>query len=110
MAAKIQIAETFMNDPTPRNGPGSMPNGQLPQTMFHTGNNVAVPSRVQGPVTYGDTQNNKWPEDAVAIKASNGASSHWCSWRGPAIHKWQFNFGQNNYVEEVSSGIEEAQP
>jgi hypothetical protein len=110
MSAKIQIAETFMNDPTPRNGPGSMPNGQRPQTTFHTGNNVAVPSRLQGIVTFGDAQNNKPPEDAVAIKAYNGASSHWCSWRGPSVHEWQFNYGQNNYVEEVCNEIEEAQP
>ncbi len=110
MAARIQIAKTFMNDPTPRSGPGSMPNGQRPQTMFHTGNNVAVPSRVQGLVTFGDALNNKRPEDAVAIKAYNGASSHWCSWRGPTVHEWQFNYGQNNYVQEVCNEIEEAQP
>jgi hypothetical protein len=107
MATKIQIAENFMNDSTPRNGPGSMPNGQRPQTTFHTGQSVAVPSRVQGHVTFGDAQGNKRPEDAVAIKAYNGASAHWCSWRGPAVHEWQFNYGQNNYVEQVGNQVEQ---
>jgi hypothetical protein len=110
LAGKIQVAETFMNDPTPRSGPGSMPNGQRPQTTFHTGQNVPVPSRVQGPVTFGDSQGQKRPEDAVAIKAYNGAAAHWCSWRGPTVHEWQFNYGQNNYVEEVCNQVEGAQP
>jgi len=110
MAGKIQIAETFMNDPTPRSGPDYMPNGQRPQTIFHTGQNVPVPSRVQGPITIGDNQGQKRPEDAVAIKAYNGAAAHWCSWRGPDVHEWQFNYGQNNYVEEVCNQVEGAQP
>ncbi|WP_379711732.1 hypothetical protein [Haloferula chungangensis] len=107
LADKIQIAETFMNDPTPRSGPGSMPNGQRPQTTFHTGQNVPVPSRDQANVTFGDNQGERRPEDAVAIKAYNGASAHWCSWRGPAVHEWQWNYGQNNYVERVCEQVEE---
>ncbi|MGJ8634820.1 MAG: hypothetical protein ACSHX7_12960 [Luteolibacter sp.] len=107
LAGKIQIAETFMNDQTPRNGPGSIPNGQRPQTTFHTGQNVPVPSRDQDNVTFGDNQGERRPEDAVAIKAYNGASAHWCSWRGPAVHEWQWNYGQNNYVERVCEQIEE---
>ncbi len=110
MAGKIQIAEIFMNDTTPRSGPGSMPNGQRPQTIFHTGQNVPVPSCVQGSITFGDNQGQKRPEDAVAIKAYNGAAAHWCSWRGPSVHEWQFNYGQNNYVEEVCNQVEGAQP
>lgn len=106
-ADKIQIAETFMNDQTPRTGPGSMPNGQRPQTTFHTGQNVPVPSRDQANVTFSDNQGEKRPEDAVAIKAYNGASAHWCSWRGPAVHEWQWNYGQNNYVERVCEQVEE---
>lgn len=104
------VAETFMNDSTLRNGPGSMPNGQRPQTTFHTGHNVPVPSRAQGPVTFGDNHGEKKPEDAVAIKLYNGASANWCSWRGPTAFEWQFNYGQNNYVEEVCNEIEEVQP
>ena len=102
--------DAFMNDSTLRNGPGSMPNGQRPQTTFHTGHNVPVPSRAQGPVTFGDNHGEKKPEDAVAIKLYNGASANWCSWRGPTAFEWQFNYGQNNYVEEVCNEIEEVQP
>ena len=106
LAGKIQIAEMFMNDPNPRSPTNPMPNGQRPQTTHHTGNNVPVPSRVQGPVTFGDNQGEKRPEDAVAIKAYNGAAAHWCSWQGPSVHAWQFNDGQNNYVEAVCNQID----
>ncbi len=37
-------------------------------------------------------------EDAVAIKAYNGATAHWCSWRGPSVHEWQFNYGPSSAV------------
>jgi hypothetical protein len=107
LAGKVQIAETFMNDASPRSPTNPMPNGQRPQTTYHTGNNVAVPSRVQGLVTFGDNQDEKRPEDAVGIKAYNGAQSHWCSWRGSAVHEWQFNYGQNNYVQRVGEQVEE---
>lgn len=109
LAGKIQIAETFMNDTSPRSSTNPMPTGQRPQTVYHTGSNVPVPSRVQGQVTFGDVQGQKRPEEAVAIKAYNGASSHWCSWRGPTVHEWQFNYGQNNYVERVGNQVEEGQ-
>ncbi len=107
---KIQMAETFINDPNPRSSASSMPNGQRPQTVYHTGSNVPVPSRVQGRVTFGDNPGERRPEDAVAIKTYNGAMAHWCSWRGPSVHEWQFNPGDNNYVHEVCNEIEEAQP
>ena len=104
LEGKIQIAETFMNDPSIRPGTNPpLPNGQRPQTIRHTGHNVPVPSRPQGLVMFGDIQGEERPEDAVAIKAYNGAESHWCSWRGPSVHAWQFNYGQNNYVAEVCS-------
>ncbi|MDW8350246.1 MAG: hypothetical protein RML49_08355 [Verrucomicrobiae bacterium] len=106
LAGKIQIAEMFMNDPNPRSQTNPMPNGQRPQTIYHTGRNVPVPSRVQGPVTFGDNQGEKRPEDAVAIKAYNGAAAHWCSWQGPPVLAWQFNYGQNNYVEAVCNQID----
>lgn len=110
LAGKLQIAQNFMNDSTPGSGSNPRPKGQRPQTSFDTGQNVSVPSRLQGQITFGDNQGQRSPEDAIAIKAYNGASAHWCSWRGPTAHVWQFNYGQNNYVEEVSNEIEEAQP
>jgi hypothetical protein len=106
LAGKIQIAETFMNDQSPRSPTNPMPNGQRPQTTYHTGSNVPVPSRVQGAVTFGDNQGEPPPEDAVAIKAYNGATAHWCSWQGPSVHEWQFNYGQNNYVQAVCNQID----
>ena len=107
LAEKIQIAETFMNDPNPRSPTNPMPNGQRPQTTYHSGNNVPVRSRVQASVTFGDNQGEESPEDGVAIKAYNGATAHWCSWRGPSIHEWQFNDGPNNYVEAVCNQIDQ---
>lgn len=107
LAEKIDIAEDFMNDPNPRNPPTNMmPDGQRPQTVFHTGQNVPVPSRGQADETFGDNQGERRPEDAVAIKAYNGAAAHWCSWRGPTVHEWQWNYGQNNYVEVVCEQIQ----
>jgi hypothetical protein len=58
-------------------------------------------------VTFGDNQGEESPEDGVAIKAYNGATAHWCSWRGPSIHEWQFNDGPNNYVEAVCNQIDQ---
>jgi hypothetical protein len=84
-----------------------MPNGQRPQTTYHSGNNVPVRSRFQASVTFGDNQGEENPEDGVAIKAYNGAAAHWCSWRGPSIHEWQFNDGPNNYVEAVCNQIDQ---
>ena len=107
LAQKIQLAETFMNDSNPRSETNPMPNGQRPQTAHHTGQNVPVPSRQQANVTFGDNEGEKRPEDAVAIKAYNGATAHWCSWRGPAVHEWQWNYGQNNYVQRVCEQVED---
>lgn len=101
LADKIQIADTFMNDQAPRSASNPMPNGQRPQTIYHTGANVPVPSRTQAGVTFGDNQGEEKPEDAVAIKAYNGATAHWCSWQGPSNNSWQWNYGQNNYVVKV---------
>jgi len=91
----------------PRSPSNPMPNGQRPQTTYHSGNNVPVRSRVQASVTFGDNQGEESPEDGVAIKAYNGATAHWCSWRGPSIHEWQFNDGPNNYVEAVCNQIDQ---
>jgi Bacterial TSP3 repeat len=103
---KIPTAEMFMNDSNQRSPTDPMPNGQRPQTTYHTRNNVPVPSRLQVSVTFGDNHGEKRPEDAVAIKAYNGAAAHWCSWRGPTVHEWQFNDGQNNYVEAVCNQLD----
>lgn len=79
LAGKIQIAETFMNDQSPRSPVNPMPNGQRPQTAHHTGQNVPVLPPEQSGIIFGDNEGEKRLEDAVAIKAYNGASAHWCS-------------------------------
>jgi len=114
--ADFAIAEVMLSEgswgkvrfPTKRRSPSNpMSSGQRPQTTYHTGHNVPVPSRVQGPVTFGDNQGEENSEDGVAVKAYNGATDHWCSWRGPSIHEWHFNDGPNNYVEAVCNQIDQ---
>lgn len=118
LAGKITEAESKMNKLTP----DSRPYGQRPQSKFDTGAFVSIPlvydgqnKGAQGSVRFSDIARDKRPEDAVAIKRYNGAQADWCSWASSSKtdttnHHWQWNYGQNNYVEEVCNLIEEAQP
>ena len=107
LLGKIQIAEQFMNSVEPKGPTNPIPNGQRPQTVHFTVNNVPVPARIQHNITFSDSSLDRRPEDAVAIKAYNGASAHWCSFTATPPYEWQWNTGPNNYVEEVCRQVEE---
>ena len=110
LAAKRAIADRWMNNAAPRNPPNPRPDGQRPQARFDRGVDVPVPDRTVRGVLFSDNAANRDGviEDAVTIKAYNGAAAHYCSWGGNAAG-WGFNNTNNlgfDYVDRVCQEVE----
>ena len=106
----ISIANFWMN--APLGSPSKPAGGQRIQARLdNNGVNVPVPVESVGNVTFQDGTATPI-EDAVAIKAFNGAPNHYCSWFSDASKplggEWRFNrLNQNNhnYVSAVCSHV-----
>jgi len=94
-------------------------NGQRLQAYIDSGNKVVnVPDETVAGVTFSDTgsyaeRGERFIEDAVAMKAYNGAPSHYCAWMD-AKEGWKFsrevispNGKRTNYVLLVCQQVEE---